>query len=355
MILYLHGFRSSPHSQKARLLAKRLDELGRSDEFLCPQLPVSPSAAAQEILQLARTLDPGTLTVIGSSLGGYYATWLAEQIDCRAVLLNPAVRPQRDLGRYLGPQTVYYSEQRILIRPEFLDELEHLWVPEIRRPERFLLIAAKGDEVLDWREMVSRYPGSRQLLIEGGDHGLSDFDQYLDSVLEFARGGQAMLSRSALAPSVERVARALAEAGLGTEIVFTSDSTRTAAEAAAALGVTVAQIAKSLIFRTQHTQRAVLVIAAGDNRVDEAKVGAILGEPIERADAKFVRNQTGFVIGGVAPVGHSQPLVVLCDATLARFERVWAAAGSPHAVFPIAPVDLYRLTGGKVVDVKLDT
>lgn len=151
--------------------------------------------------------------------------------------------------------------------------------------------------------------------------------------------------------SVERVARALAQLGLPDEIVMTDSSARTAAEAAAALGVTVAEIAKSLVF-VSASGKGVLVVAAGDNRVDEAKVAALLGEPISRADPNFVRNTTGFAIGGVAPIAHANPMAVFCDQTLARFARVWAAAGAPHAVFPIEPRTLFAATGGRVGDVR---
>ncbi len=123
-------------------------------------------------------------------------------------------------------------------------------------------------------------------------------------------------------------------------------STRTAAEAAAAIGCTVAQIAKSLIFRAEPSGRAVLVIAAGVNQVDERKVAGLIGERIARADADFVRQKTGFAIGGVPPVGHDEPLLTLIDESLGAFEAIWAAAGTPNAVFRLTPADLLRLTGG---------
>ena len=127
--------------------------------------------------------------MIGSSLGGYYATWLAEQIGCRAVLLNPAVHPGRDLKKYIGVQTVYGSDRTIEVKPEFMDEFRKLWVSQITRPERYFLVAATGDEVLDWREMVEKYHGAKRLIIEGSDHGLSDFDRIVDEVLRFAELG----------------------------------------------------------------------------------------------------------------------------------------------------------------------
>lgn len=185
MILYLHGFRSSPRSIKARQLARRLDERGLGDAFRCPQLPVSPREAAGAIDALIHGADARPLSIIGSSLGGYYATWAAERVDCRVVLLNPATRPDRDLVRHLGPQPVYHSDETVDIKPEFLDELKALRVGAVTRPERCLLVAATGDEVLDWREMVARYPDVHHRIVEGSDHGLADFDDYIDDVIDF--------------------------------------------------------------------------------------------------------------------------------------------------------------------------
>ena len=138
------------------------------------------------------------------------------------------------------------------------------------------------------------------------------------------------------------------QAALGPEyeVLEFDASTRTAADAAAAIGCTVAQIAKSLVFRAEASGRAVLVVASGVNRVDEAKVAAILGEKIGRADADFVRAKTGFAIGGVPPVGHSEPSPTLIDEALFAFAEIWAAAGTPNAVFRLRPADLLQLTGG---------
>jgi prolyl-tRNA editing enzyme YbaK/EbsC (Cys-tRNA(Pro) deacylase) len=151
--------------------------------------------------------------------------------------------------------------------------------------------------------------------------------------------------------SVQKVARALESAGLPTHIVLTDASARTAAQAAQALGVDVAQIAKSLIFRTLDTARAVLVITAGDHRVSEQKVATVLGELIGRADAAFVREVTGFAIGGVPPLAHAHDMVVLADQTLLRFDEVWAAAGTPNAVFSISPQSLVTVSGATLADV----
>jgi len=186
MILYLHGFRSSPRSTKARLLHDRMAQLGRSEEFLCPQLPVSPLATAELLKRTFVDAGRDPACIIGSSLGGYYATWLAERIRCAVVLLNPAVRPQRDLASQLGIQRIYHTNETEEIKPQFVDELESLWVPSPTELQRYFLVCAKGDEVLDWREMAQRYPGAHQLILEGGDHGLSNFNEIVDQVLAFA-------------------------------------------------------------------------------------------------------------------------------------------------------------------------
>jgi prolyl-tRNA editing enzyme YbaK/EbsC (Cys-tRNA(Pro) deacylase) len=152
--------------------------------------------------------------------------------------------------------------------------------------------------------------------------------------------------------SVERVRSALQAAGLTAEIKEFDASTRTSAEAAAAIGCEVSQIAKSLVFRAKGSGRAVLVIASGTNRVDEKKLGALIGEKIGKADADFVRAETGFAIGGVAPVGHTGTVKLLIDADLQQFQEIWAAAGAPNAVFRLTPAQLVSVTGGEIADVK---
>lgn len=154
-----------------------------------------------------------------------------------------------------------------------------------------------------------------------------------------------------LHPTAQRVQDALAARGLANEVVELAASARTAAEAAAALGCEVAQIVKSLVFRGRESGRAILVEASGANRVSEEAVRALLGEPIERADPAFVREQTGFAIGGIPPIGHARELVTLVDEDLLRFDRIWAAAGHPRAVFPLTPDELVAMTGGRVARV----
>jgi len=187
MIVYLHGFRSSPLSFKARLIGERMRTLGQADQYICPQLSERPSDAMARALELTQQASAAQLTLIGSSLGGFYAIWLAERLGCRAVLLNPALRAHEKLRRHVGTQTAYHDETSSFeFRATYLEELRALHVETISRPERYFLVAAKGDEVLDWREMVAALPGARHKVIEGSDHGLSDFAGMLDEVLAFA-------------------------------------------------------------------------------------------------------------------------------------------------------------------------
>jgi len=152
-------------------------------------------------------------------------------------------------------------------------------------------------------------------------------------------------------PTVRRVQAALQALGLGHEIVDLGLSARTAADAAGAVGCRVDQIAKSLVFRLRESGRALLVVTSGTHRVNEARVAALVSEPLDRADADFVRAETGFAIGGVAPVGHVKPVVTLIDEHLLTFEEIWAAAGHPNMVFRLRPADLVTMTGGRVATV----
>jgi len=185
-LLYLHGFRSSPRSSKAQLVSRQVATHFPQVTLWCPQLPPSPRDAMKGVMQGIAGWPRERMAVIGSSLGGYYATWVAEQTGCRAALLNPAVEPARDLAKYIGEQAAWHDpEEKFFFRPEYVDELRALACPAITRPERYYALIAKGDEVLDWREMTGRYPGSHIRLLEGGDHAISAFADYLDEVLAF--------------------------------------------------------------------------------------------------------------------------------------------------------------------------
>jgi predicted esterase YcpF (UPF0227 family) len=185
-VLYLHGFRSSPQSTKARQVAAIMAEQFPHVTWWCPQLPPSPKAAS-ELIQTGTAHWPAQhMAVIGSSLGGFYATWLAAQRSCKAVLLNPAIDPARDLAKYIGEQTAWHDPaERFYFAPQFVDELRTLKVGPMPHPERVWALIAKGDEVLDWREMTARYPGAQQVILEGGDHAISDFVDHLPQVLQF--------------------------------------------------------------------------------------------------------------------------------------------------------------------------
>jgi predicted esterase YcpF (UPF0227 family) len=185
MILYIHGFNSSAQSFKARVMRERLAALGRAAGFACPDLPHRPAAAIARLEDALQGCDPITTTLVGSSLGGYYATVLAERHGLRAALLNPAVRPYELLAAHLGPQQNLHTGERYAFTREHLDELAALEV-EVIHPERYLLVVTTGDEVLDYRSAVERYRGCRQIVVPGGDHGFTDFARHLDTVLHFA-------------------------------------------------------------------------------------------------------------------------------------------------------------------------
>ena len=182
-LLYLHGFRSSPQSMKARKMAAwAAAQPGLT--FWIPQLPPSPAQAMQMVMGgVAQWPRPG-MAVMGSSLGGFYATWVAEQTGCPAVLINPAVDPARDLAQYIGEQTHWHDPaQTFFFRPEFVDELRRLTAGELTHPARYQVWAATGDEVLDWREMQTRYAACDLRVVQGSDHALSCFDDHQAAML----------------------------------------------------------------------------------------------------------------------------------------------------------------------------
>ena len=185
-LLYLHGFRSSPQSAKARRMAAWVQATRPDLHWWCPQLPPSPREAMALLDDTLRQWPVSAMAVIGSSLGGFYATVVAEHHGCPAVLLNPAIDPARDLAKYIGEQTAFHDPaERFFFRAEFVDELRAITPAAITEPQRYFAVIAKGDEVLDWREMSSRYAGCHIKLLEGGDHALSDFDSHLPDILHF--------------------------------------------------------------------------------------------------------------------------------------------------------------------------
>ena len=185
-VLYLHGFRSSPLSTKAQLVGRWLAGHRPEVRFWCPQLPPSPREAMELVFTGVGGWPRETMAAIGSSLGGFYAGVVAEKLGCRAVVLNPAVDPARDLAAYIGEQTSWQNpEERFFFRPEYVQELRAMAPPRLTRPERYAAVIAKGDELLDWREMSARHAGATTLLLEGSDHAISDFPDHLDFVLRF--------------------------------------------------------------------------------------------------------------------------------------------------------------------------
>jgi hypothetical protein len=185
-LLYLHGFRSSPASNKARLMAATVASRHPDVVWWCPALAASPQQAMAEVLQGIAHWPKNSMAVVGSSLGGFYATWLAERLGCKAVLLNPAVHPARDLADYIGDNALWHDpEQSFRFDPAFVDELLAQEISHISRPERYFAVIARGDEVLDWRDMTGHYPGVAIKLLPAGDHALSDFAQHLDDIFGF--------------------------------------------------------------------------------------------------------------------------------------------------------------------------
>lgn len=184
-LLYLHGFRSSPQSAKARRMAAWMQAHRPDVHWWCPQLPPSPREAVAMLAGGMADWPAASIGVIGSSLGGFYATAVAERTGCRAVLLNPAVDPARDLTRYIGEITAWHSDERYFFRAEFIAELRALSPKVLTHLDRYFAVIAKGDEVLSWVEMSERYRGCRIKLLEGSDHALSDFDDHLGEVVAF--------------------------------------------------------------------------------------------------------------------------------------------------------------------------
>ena len=184
-LLYLHGFRSSPQSTKARKFTAWVAEHRPDMTWLCPQLDASPARAMHDVEAAIAAWPAARMAVIGSSLGGFYATVVAERHGCRAVVLNPAVDPARDLAKAIGETTAWHSDDVFVFRPEYVDELRAMTPGALMRADRYFAVVAKGDEVLSWREMSARYAGSPMRLLDGSDHALSDFDDQMPEVLAF--------------------------------------------------------------------------------------------------------------------------------------------------------------------------
>ncbi|OJZ16309.1 MAG: esterase [Thiobacillus sp. 65-29] len=185
MIVYLHGFNSSPASGKARQLGEYLAAQGRGGEYYCPALPNSPREAVATVEAALVPQRPASITLVGSSLGGFYATHLAEKHGWKAVLVNPAVHAHRLLRDAVGPQSNWHTGEKWTFTEAHLAELAALDVPAITRPERYLLLAQTGDDVLDYRDAVACYAGARHIIEQGGDHGFSGFERHFQTILDF--------------------------------------------------------------------------------------------------------------------------------------------------------------------------
>lgn len=185
-LLYLHGFLSGPASRKAQNLGARMQARGVGEAFVCPQLPVSPKAA----IALAESLLVPNTTVVGSSLGGFYATWLCEhhsELVARAVLVNPAVVAHISLAQYLGPQKNLYTGEAFDFTPVHINEMQALNVATLSRLADYWLLAEEADEVLDYRQAVDKYQGAKQTVLPDGNHTFSRWHDYLDAVIDFTR------------------------------------------------------------------------------------------------------------------------------------------------------------------------
>ena len=185
-LLYLHGFRSSPQSTKSRMVAQHMAKAHPDVTFWCPQLAPSPREAMLRVTQGIANWPTASMAVMGSSLGGFYATWLAETRGCRAVVLNPAVFAARDLAKYVGEHTSWHdASEKFVFKAQYVGELEALACTGLTQPANYFALIAKGDEVLDWREMTARYPGAHIKLLPGSDHAISDFADQMGDVFSF--------------------------------------------------------------------------------------------------------------------------------------------------------------------------
>ena len=185
-ILYAHGFKSSSRSRKVTQLRGYIQARDIAANLIAPDLSFEPATALAQLMRACKSIAPDDLTIIGSSLGGFYAVVLAEKLGRRAVLLNPSITPFETLRQYLGEQSNIYTGEKFEFNSTHIAQLEAMFVPRITRPSRYLLIVETGDEVLDYSAAVEYYQGAAQLVIPGGDHELKSFPQHIESVLQFA-------------------------------------------------------------------------------------------------------------------------------------------------------------------------
>jgi uncharacterized protein len=187
MIVYIHGFNSSPASTKANQLRSRLATLGREQELVCPALSHWPAEAFGMLEKTIAGCAPDSVTLVGSSLGGFYATALTGKYGVRSVLVNPGITPHEGLRAYLGPQKNLHTGEPYEFSERHLEQMAALYVARPTKLDRYLLLHTTGDELLDWRIAADHYAGCRQIIVQGGDHGFEEFERYLDIVLAFAK------------------------------------------------------------------------------------------------------------------------------------------------------------------------
>jgi len=185
MIVYLHGFNSSPASGKARQLGEHMAGIGRLADYYCPALPNSPREAIAHVEAELEQCGPGSVTLVGSSLGGFYATWLAEKHGWKAVLVNPAVHAHTLMRDALGTQTNWHTGEKWVLTDSHLAEMAALDIERITHAERYLLLAQTADEVLDYRNAVAYYAGAKHIIEAGGDHGFAGFERHFQTILDF--------------------------------------------------------------------------------------------------------------------------------------------------------------------------
>jgi len=185
-ILYLHGFNSSPESHKAQVLHDYMKRTGLGDRIDIPEIPPVPADAIELLQQHAEEIiKHDELSLAGSSLGGFYATWLAEKYNCPAVLINPAVKPHELLKKYLGENTNYYTAESWVLDETHIRQFRELYIDKVSNPQRYLLMLQTGDETLDYRQAIEKYAGCPSIVEQGGSHEFSEFERHLDNILAF--------------------------------------------------------------------------------------------------------------------------------------------------------------------------
>ncbi len=189
LIVYIHGFNSSPLSFKANILSNLIGKIPLKTDFHCPSLPHWPEQAVKSLTDIIGRHSVDDVLLIGSSLGGFYATYLSDYLGCRSVLINPAITPQEGLVNYIGPQKNLYTNEDYDFTVEHLRQLKSFYVPKPRNPERLFLMHTTGDELLDWKIAARHYEGAKRLIISGGDHGFSNFEDYAQIALSFVECG----------------------------------------------------------------------------------------------------------------------------------------------------------------------